>query len=406
MYDKLSNLDWCIEKAEEYVILNDRELYRPYLESIEDVVNSTPGTMFGGAALAPKKTRNSYYYEIYAPDPVQLAFRLADVVGSTHGSTIDSTTATMDTTIRNQDLTVSVNCRALVRVFSFGMYRGKSIESVLERETRESHITKKPIRVIPSDVHLMHLYRNLYSPSKLSEWEASVDILQDTTSRGIDNIKKWLGGDDRVNTKFAMQLLERRLRDHVVFVGEHAISLLGETTNYQRLQVIVDDFDKVSTIVKNALLEESKSIYVKKFEVEFVQYLLNIPTDFRIRKFTVYIKSPRGNFPILDIFTSGEFELIPFVQIDKSRVGSSLVIARFLCIDIWTMRVLSVTSGTNTKTRVRQLLDVLASLQIDINFQKENYFGIHQDEVIARKALMKKNKPAGRYYPVLKQQPA
>jgi hypothetical protein len=409
MYDKLSNLDWCIERAEEYVTVHDRELYRPYLEAIEEVVRETPGAMFGGAALSPKKTRNSYYFEIYTPDPVNLAFKLADTVGSTNGHTVDSTTAAMDTTIRNQDLTVSVNCRALARVYSFGLYRGKSINSVLEKETRESHITKEQVRTIPSDVHLMHLYRNLYSPSKLSEWESSIDILPATTERGFENIKNWLGGDDHVNTKAAMRILESRLRDHAVFVGEHAVQVCfpgANNPNYQRLQVIVDDLEKVSTIVKNALLEESKSIYLKKFEVEFVQYLLNIPTDFRIRKFTVYIKSPRGNFPVLDIFTSGEFEIIPFVQIDKIRVGAPLVIARFLCIDIWTMRVLSVTSGTNTKTRVRQLLNLLANLQIDITFQTENYFGIHQDEVIARKVLMKKNKPAGRYYPVLNSQAA
>jgi hypothetical protein len=156
-----------------------------------------------------------------------------------------------------------------------------------------------------------------------------------------------------------------------------------------------------------------------KSNLTFVEYKLNLPRDFRIKKYTIYMQG-RDRTPLFDIFNSTNFEMIPFWEINNYKIGNPFVLLRFQFINLWSLRIiLNIGSESkfienkirvilNRSNKLRRLIDEIISgsntnYAVTDLFQLDNYIGKYINEFIAKKQLIKKiGMRFPIYYPALK----
>ena len=149
------------------------------------------------------------------------------------------------------------------------------------------------------------------------------------------------------------QTLLRVLRDQYaagsgrVLIGPAAIALLTSrpVAGAERLQVITTglldtDAGEITAMAQRAGAEVAWRIEDPK-----------CPVDMRLRRMTVYLvhagSAGKRREPILDVYNSGAFDLIPCTTVAAGphggpalKIGTPFVLMRFRLIDMWTMQVL------------------------------------------------------------------
>lgn len=433
MFKKLSNLTACVDTASKFITLNDRELYRPFLEYIEkfatNTASATDTALFSGQIATEllndlPVSRDSYQFEVYTTDPAAYARKLADELyaefkdKSPH---IPINTLVVDT-VTILETTISINTRVLVRALGFGEYRGVNLMDVVSPVVHKARFADthfNDIKIMPLDLYLITAYRVLYTP-RVDDWMKYYEHITETENKFMNSLDKnnefkhteIAGGgnaDDFIDMPAAIKSAFNAVKKDNVFIGDVAINVIldnnignnsnnNNTTNFknQRLQIITKH--EIKDIIRQ-LEGMNKDKTRAKYRFDYVKYYLNIPSDFRLLKYTIYISNSKNRFPLIDVFNSASYELIPYTKSYDILVAHPTVVLRFLLIDMWTLRVIS--RGTLNKKRFDELAANFARIsKLPKNFQLENYYGVYLSETVAKKQLMKQHQQP-KYYPYL-----
>jgi hypothetical protein len=396
MFKKLSNLTACVDAASKFITLNDRELYRPFLEYIEkfatNIASATDTALFSGQIATEllndlPVSRDSYQFEVYTTDPAAYARKLADELyaefkdKSPH---IPINTLVVDT-VTILETTISINTRVLVRALGFGEYRGVNLMDVVSPVVHKARFTDTGIKIMPLDLYLITAYRVLYTP-RVDDWMKYYEHITETENKFLNSLDKHTeitgGGnaDDFIDMPAAIKSAFNAVKKDNVFIGDVSVStILDDTTNFknQRLQIITKH--EIKDIIRQ-LEGMNKDKTRTKYRFDYVKYYLNIPSDFRLLKYTIYISNSKNRFPLIDVFNSASYELIPYTKSTDILVAHPTVVLRFLLIDMWTLRVIS--RGTLNKKRFDELAANFARIsKLPKNFQLENYYEIGRAHV-------------------------
>lgn len=426
MYTQINPVKELEQLADQTVLDNDRLLYRPFFERAE-LFCAENNILIGGRVgidllVGREVHRDSFFWELYCDDTFNNAKTLANALYKTHSPHVPARTVSLRTDIKHREFTISVNTRFLFRFYSLDKYRGLKLVNVMGPAARSSYFTHTQIKLIPEEIQLIDVYRTLYSPVKVSMWKDELEnenkiyeLIQDyIDTKAISEITG--GGNDlrHASRDMSSLLLEKILSgdDHVV-IGDYALAALGLENSPSRMQFITKmDIDTLTDHIGKLFARSYK--HFAKFKTTYVKYSLNIPSDFQILKYTIYLNDGKEKTAIADVFNSGQFEMIPFTrtkiqQYAKCRIGNPWVLLRFLFIDIWTLKLILNIGKDNPeyiknkiKTNIRRANALREIILKDLtsSFQLTDYIGTFINETVAKRKLIKElDEKIPTYYP-------
>lgn len=421
------------------------------------------------------KSKHSYFWELYAPAGAgalptwQQAKALADELARVKTALVPARTVALQTNIKNREFTIYVWARQLFKIYALDTYRGVQLARLMLPVERQGYFTREHILCVSEEIQLIAIYRALYTPARLDEWPKAIaqeralyDILKysfstravwqtparlredsvdgNDTTGGAD-IAAVYGGRSIVSAgaadrgrkrehppslKSAAASLQARvvdiLRDSVVVIGDHALAAAGwlsASEQSTRLQFITAE--PIETIIDllmraiNGRGANARSANLwNKFVVTYASFQMNLPDDFQIVKYILYLSDGKEQQVLADVFNSGQYEMIPYKVVSAVapagatfRIGAPYVLLRFLFIDVWTLKIVIRLSPQHPEYIRERILQLIAHIDVvrgqvqtmtaEELFQLTDYIGCYVNDQTAKKKLIKE---IGRRYPI------
>lgn len=404
--DKLSEL---ITDAKNFVLQNDRAKYKPYFETAEKFCSEREiiigGTVGVELLLQHEMTKDSFFWELYCSDVFENGKALIEALYATKVNHIDSRTLTLQTNIKNRELTILADARYLFKIYSLETYRGVSLSDTMNAVLVDGWFGSK-VNVFPPAIVLISLYQGLYSPSKCGQWEDLRTAERSVYQKFIGNVEIDGGFDRSVADDI---LLHSLLKDsRIVLIGDYATSKYGLGAG-SRIQILTDiPIDELAAMTSRVLSNEKnqlRRIKVTHSRTSYARFNLNIPSDFQITKHTMYAVVGGEQVPLYDVFNSPEYEQIPYNVIDKIRVAAPYVLLRFIFIDIWIIKLIigieRVKMGSGKEAGLQNRIKILSSMvgklrdYIESRIVAEPFsvfplttIGVNKSETVAKKKLI------------------
>jgi hypothetical protein len=379
-------------------IAEDRAVYDPARQKVfgycrtHDLIVSDVGKLLGISDPSDATIR------IYCDKAMHHAKAIADLLYPM------SKWTRMRAAVVDEEYIVEFEIVPLVYVTAIRSHRNIALRTLLSPVELDGTLYMSP------EIELIDLCRRLYNPA--DDWDEAprVQPLLDMVRARVKS--KVLGGKKHPSKKkcvacgrgdlVSMQkliLTEFRDVEHAI-VGHWAQSIMdGTLPDAEKLQLIVKgDMDAILQRIVDITQSHSK------FDITFAKQHLYIPKDFRTARYTVYVMYPsfHGNKPIkkplMDIFNSGNFELIPYEIHSGYRIANSYVRIRLLLVDLWIVRLVHAIELINTDLLRKRIEFIMSAIDAIKVAEPAQYFGVHSDYSIAKKiaTLGKQQFP---YYP-------
>jgi len=271
----------------------------------------------------------------------------------------------------------------------------------------------------PPEIEIIEVYHKLYLPNMCSEWKTVLPVESELYNAVISRTEK-IGGKikhrNRTNCNIPINITTLRslifekfvTRDYIV-VGSWATIELTDQPQLSKLQIISKN--KIEDDI--AALSQFLKLYTE-YGITWNEHNMHIPQDFRVHRITVHVQYPTcdGGIkekPLLDIFNSAQFELIPYINMSNNSIGNYWVLLRFLMIDLLVIRLIWRLGRIDEKVKNRHLNDIFTVMGNIRNNEiltntvfGADYYGVHIDQIVARnleqlafKTAKKRNKSGG-----------
>lgn len=415
----LNQLDRLMGPAMD-MVLKDRAKFNKIYEIVDGHIKKN-NLIIGGdpsikKVLGLPKDHDDYDYEIFSEHPVKDAFDITNKIA-------DHTEAVyMRTDIYGKELTVQVQGRQMVKIIGLD----KNARAIIQPHLVEG------LLYIPPDYHLLYMYRQLYTPLP-DYWEPALKYEEQLQSwlrkEYATNPNKFVGGASSLDRQeLRTQLLKyMATREDIVLVGPDAADVLLDLDMDLSTQLYVLGY---SSLKKEMVEWINRRTKLPTFEKTSNVQLLN---DVRLNRSTIYVKLDTSNIPVLYIYDSLEYDLIPFNLVSSGpfeggRVGNIFVLMRFALIDIWLIKVIRTYGGIDAdfaKNKIIEayqlyfaLRDCLPVSKDGIDSQKicvkdrydvlsvfqppesEYYAGQYRSDQAARREIIKSQDMIPDYYPI------
>jgi hypothetical protein len=418
MFDDLLNSNFY-QITEEKAIGRVEKLDYKYKKFYEDVEEYCKGkdiiiSNLNKLLNIPKELK--FRYNLYCEQPFRHARDIADFLYSKGCKYVK-----MKTIITYEEFDIEYSFLVLVKIYSLRLMRGISLETLI------SPVKLDSILYMPPEIEIIEIYKRLYLPNFHAEWknllmkeELLYNLIKKRVERGI------IAGEDKkeredVNIETLKYLILTGFvsRSNFVLIGEWAVNISDYVVSGGQLGIKYSQ-EKIQLISQNNINDNINALTIflrgyTDYQISARQHDLHI-TDFRIRRYTVYINIPHEKYPeipFLDIFNCGNFELIPYREINVAnqylfQIGNAFVLLRFLMIDLWTLKIvkrlnqISESSFRRKSKRIMFSVEYIKRSNIMEDIFGETYAGIDVDYEISKKKEYigeKKHKP---YYPILK----
>ena len=291
------------------------------------------------------------------------------------------------TNVKNEDFSISVNGTRLIQLFNipkrlYGAVVPIKINNIL---------------IYPPEFELIGLYNKLYNPAYYDEWE-KLNEIELEVRKYMYTRKKILGGyhsnkkqkkqkkpkESYINTTIIFDWL--RNRHDYILVGIHAIFIIkGLHTTCQKVQIITDSpIEKITSDIQHTILKHTG------FNITHTTHNANISTDPRLKKTVISVTIPTGvqrgtrTIHLIDIFNSGQYELIPYTVYKDLNIGHTNVLRMFMLIDMWFIRILftlNVVKGHILKRAIDSIFENFKKIDSiePSKYSEEIYLGTHVD---------------------------
>lgn len=445
MYTTVNILSELIDTADQFVKDNDRQLYVPFFKTIEIFCireNVLIGGEMGIGLLTGRPAgRDSIYWDLYTEDPYNMAKKLADELYNTKSPHVNTKYISVKTDLRNREMTIFINMRALIKIYVLDKYRNIGLIELMGPAARTGYYTHDTVQLIPEEIQIIEIYRGLYTPARVSQWQMLLEAENKIFELINDSVQtkalKVVGGG--TSGKYDNLLLKRVIGDDVI-IGDYALQELNISTgSSQRLQFLTSR--NIREIAKLTETEINRN-RDEKVRVTYFKYPLNLPTDFRIIKYTLYVNIGEDQTAIADVFNPPSFEMIPYWNVDTSgdkrpnkrpdkhsdkhpdkhsdkhsdkRYGNPWVLLRFRFIDLWILKIISnfdtnsnfirgkIISIIDSVNKLREIVRGLIKTNPERLFQSDNYVGVYVSDQVAKKKMIKETgERYPNYYPAKK----
>lgn len=412
MYKAINAVEMAITaaKSPDGAVMRDRARFIPFFEAAERYVHEhdlivggdTATRLLLGNPLGPE----DYFYELYSSRALDDARALTAILYGLDPEGLGHY-ANMTTGVPHKEFSINVDERTLFRVKALETHRGARAADIIVPSLRPSDFARDPggkplmLQCMGPEIRLMSVYAALTNPARAGEWpgllKAEERLREMYTEEVRGKIKEvgdeTQGGNEELPTAALIAALASEYvpRSGHAAVGGYAVRSLeagGAVGGQPRLQLVTS----------NTFREEDKAVTRIAsrlgFNVQCTKHESRVPTDDRLCRMTMYILRPGSRREaFLDIYNSGEYELVPFVgappkiggrgaprrrgpQHPRSPqpkaapsgvealppgapVGTPFVVLRFLLVDAWTIQLLcrmEVTSAQYTRQVLRELL--------------------------------------------------
>jgi hypothetical protein len=373
--------------------------------------------------------------EIYCENPYDHAMSLANLIFEKVGKFV-----AMKTILTYEEFVVFYDTREVANLKNISINR--KIESTFELI---NPININNVFYFPPELEIIDIYHKLYSPDQCESWKHQLILadeiysnikskLKDIFSTCISTVetvecKNKEGGDiakkDRSLTDLKKIFVNEFLRDsNYILIGIWAdifLDICGESKSDNR----IFDIEPMQIISSNSITKDFENINFfmsryTRFELLKREHDIVIPNDFRISKtmFSFNIPNKKGEISkkaFLEVYNCCQFELIPTKSYFRDKhvyqIGNLFVLLRFLFIDIWFLRILTVMKTLEDSIVDRKFRKVL--LFIEKVYENEelwdgifglDYKGAYIDYRTSKKLKEAKEKKKIKhriYYPVL-----
>ncbi|GFR90196.1 BA71V-K421R [Elysia marginata] len=418
-------------KSPEGAVMRDRERFIPFFEAAEQYAYKHELLVGGDTAtrllLGRPPGPEDYFYELYSCRALEDARALTFIFYKLAPEGLGHY-ANMMTCIPRKEFSINIDERPLFRIKALEVHRGARAADVIVPSIRPASFAcgpgKKPLplRCMGPEIQLMGVYAALSDPARAGEWPSFLNAeerLREMFTNEVRNKIREVGGgaeEEEGPEEFSTSDLKTALAAEYVprsghaAVGAYAVSALeSKSRNAPKDAALVlrnnGSVARLQLVTSNSFTEEERVVrqIASRFglNVQYTENELKVPTDARLRRMTMYVLRPgerRESF--LDIYNSGEHELVPFLgqasdddralvtggrrvlaekraarrRASKKKktgegppigppsgppVGTPFVVMRFLLVDSWTIQFLfrmGFASARYTRHVLRELL--------------------------------------------------
>lgn len=338
-------------KEQAKLVLNRmrEERYGAIYEVIENFIKENP-VLVSTAIHIDRK------YTVYCTNTLRMANNLANEIAKINHY------VEMRTLVPYHSFSVVVENNPFVIFRKLTKFRNAEIIDIIS--VREVN----GFKTLPRELDLIAIYWSLYTIKNADEWD---NIKQEEQS--LMNII--IGGKEPEKIDIH-RLYNILMGIDAVLIGFYGSAYYGTISSNDRLQVI-------SCSIENTLVQVGNIL--DKFHIKYnvQEQDIKLPIDLRLKRVTIYaaVVNKDVELPIMDIFNSAEYELIPYICHNKIKVGHPYVIAKFLLIDWW---ICELVRGCEEKQkRILDTIDQIRSHAPTIDL----VYGVYDDENTALKKL-------------------
>ncbi len=445
MYNRLNIYSNLLDSARIFIKENDRALFIPFMKTIEEFCAANEILIGGnnGIKLIMKQTCEigDYSYDLYSESAHKHARELTNALFKTDAPHIPKITIHMNTNIPNKEFTIYVDHRQLVKIYSLDEYRGVSIYKLIDKIETEGWFTKTQCKVMGPEMFLINIYHKLYLPyAKVPGGYTTYSEYLDRERVVFDLIKTYpekslrennvVGAEDYVNMDqytggldygeitgcgyedlmdLTNKIYNAASECNAIVSGDYAAEYyLGEKIPNKRLEFL-GDIDIIIPIVKRIAESEGYK------NIKVVQFNVLLSNDFRLQKRTIYIIDGEKQTPLMDIFNSPTYELIPYIKYRGHMIANIYVTMRFKFISLWLLSIISnlhpqqnlVNKQHKPNFMIIKTIELISKIREKIEemkpkelFQLTDYAGIYKNEAVAKtQIIMSQKTRIAPYYP-------
>lgn len=355
MFVKLINSGWIDEWVEEARTESreedKREEHKILHDTILDFFSSRQDWVIDDPELLTTDEHTMRIFSIYVDDAARVSNKLANIIVVKYPFIV------LRTIEPKYHFILSINGQDVANIRDLSKLMNIKYLNPVIRDYPSTGTKQWKIPVLPPDVYLLELYHKRYNPSFHEEWD---DIDRQITTM-IELLNKHItGGGSYKETPVqkGVNYIRRQLLDKlkgsndIIVCGQYVINILQK-----RLETIIPAMQILSRIHINDFLNKLKEWFEVdgRFILTLINQNLRAPFDFRLKKFTVYLKVAGEQRPLLDVFTSLQYEQIPYFIHEDIKFAHPLVVQRFVYLDIWILRVM-LQEGKVDKAKLEQIM--------------------------------------------------
>lgn len=387
MYDDL-DIQQYISAAEEYILLNDRAIYKEYYLQVENYLAENRNILLGGQAailLMFKKSipQDLVVWDLYSSNPLQDAKDVADYLyKKANPSHLDETQRkyiVVSRDLKNKEYTIIVNTRMM-----FKFYKLLTPPSSKHHYAGQGWNTGRSISYVSPVLLMADICRSIYNLT--SPTEEQIDLFLKIWDKYSTIITKSGGArDSRGGKKINMQIIPPKefiLCDGDVYMSEEPTTI----------ENVVDSLSRAT-----------------KKQLKYYHVQTYAPNDFRLE----WICINDGNNKIMDWVNTASYEIFPY-EMGRGARGEGrggqrnkagvFVRLRFMFIKL--IRFEYVKNEEQIKKIKEWLENTIMTIiegQVRVKYDDlipvDNYAGITTIEKVARNTINRKDMGWQNYMP-------
>ena len=371
--------------------------------------------------LIDKDISKNLCYNLYSPYPFKHATLLSNEISKI------TKLVEMRTLISHKEFSININLIQMINFYALPYIKiaNKNIKFIntiilpIDKSINKELIN---LQFLSPEIELINVYNKLYNPVYVDEWEKLLKL-----EKKLYIIYKHIFIIKNINLKHYVDKSLINLKQYIVnnwcFLDKIIIGYWGyilyvkddNSHNFEDINIFNLKNERLQIISQNSIENDILTLetLVKKkssFQISYKQQNINIPKDFRIKKYIISIVKNGNSIIIMEIYNSSSFELIPYIDITylnfKYRVGNPFVLLRFFLIDYWLLRYINALSKISTIIYENKLNNIMKCIKfirskIDLGFGIK-YTGQYIDEIIADKLRKLSTKRHIPYLPYVK----
>lgn len=358
-----------------------QEVYGKYINIIEPAIKAAGGIIGGPASInmSMDKPRglDDYRYIVYVRNALKFANDLANTLYKKFGSFV---------VLKN----LVGHCkRFLLFIDLYDILDIRTLNPDYFNAIKP--VIKNGFKLMPPEYNLINIYRDLYDPANIDKIEDNLKYESALFKKVKPRHKIIVGAGDLKSNIIDL------ISGKCVFIGPAAASILmGEEPDWNApLEVISNDAESLFNNIYNNI--DAANVRVKRINLSLL--------DDTLKRYLLVGR----NGPILSIYNSAEYELIPYFDADELKIGTLFVVLRFYMINVWNLMALhkrGIIKNTNTAKYYLNNYNRLRSsyAKIDITDSKilapvDKFYGYYIDRNLRAKIQNAKIKRMPDYKP-------
>jgi hypothetical protein len=400
--DVLVKSKWMSQIYDEALqhIEQDRQKNADVYKAIEDYCAQNELFISNASVIADEQTKQSIMDKKYNIYTTNALFHANELTNELHKKLSEKSLIKMKTVENMEEFSIEYNFQIVAVVYK------------LQKQKIDYKLVLQPVQkkllYFPPEIEIIDTYHKLYTEQDVDESLKLEDKLCKLVYERLDaGILGGLSCADKKREQFESikisLILDWLPKQNAILLGVWAYDWLIKTR--KSLCVNVEKIQIISSMKPNDLLVDLQKYVsqIGKIYITMREQELHIPKDFRTMRYTYYmkIKTDKGEIekPFLDLFNSGNFEIVPFYKVDGLRLGAKWVILRFLYIDLWVIRIIR-SLGLLDKSILNiklaslwKLIEYFRSTELSI----DDYIGEYRDAAVDKK--MSKLSQTKKFYP-------